>query len=756
MNGSVQQEMNSFLETPLWLQIWEQKTAHIIAFSLFLIMIIVLMILMDRYAKRRRLAKIIQLMILSISFIYVGLILKAQPTTTNIIIMLNSLKELQFPLGLYLLEPYIFLSFIFIFLTLIIWGRGVFCGWLCPYGAMVELLNKIYNKLLKRRLVIPARFHWKLLYLKYGVFFLIVAVSFYNFILSEYLTEIEPFRTFVLKLHREWYFVLYFIIITLGSVAIYRGFCRYLCPLGAALALPSLLRRMHLVKLNRYDFCGTCKTCGKTCSYQAITTEGFINSRECFYCMDCQINFWDEDICPVLIKQKREKEREDMGHSISTLAILLLATFLFIPSLTHARTIVVGVDSSTIGDAVKVAGSGDTIEVRGGEYREKIRIDKSIHLKGIDGPIIKTARGNLIEITAPGVIVEGLTLTYESPDNLSLTSQDTAIYVRKGADGVVIKENRFLNVLFGIWNFEGKDLSLINNTIVGIKSFETEHRGNCINLTGSQKVRVTGNKLSYCRDGIYMELCHDATVIDNEIEQSRYSIHTMWVDRGVFNRNTVHDNLVGLAIMYTDYPAIRNNLAYGNRTHGLLLIQAVRGKIIDNTVIGNTKGIFLYNSVYNTITSNLVINNQVGIHSWGGSEDNTIKENSFINNEIQVKFVAGKSQFWENNYWSDYIGWDMTGDSIGDFPYESNTVVDHIFWRYPVAKVLFASPALHLLWMIEKQFPLLKVPRVVDRSPAMLPLHSEWKEVKERYSSYEPERIYGRIEKLPHLPGGGF
>ena len=110
---------------------------------------------------------------------------------------------------------------------------------------------------------------------------------------------------------------------------------------------------------------------------------------------------------------------------------------------------------------------------------------------------------------------------------------------------------------------------------------------------------------------------------------------------------------------------------------------------------------------------------------------------------------------WDGNYWSDYIGWDMTGDGVGDNPYESNSVVDHIFWRYPVAKVLYTSPSLQLLWMLEKQFPVFDIPKVADNRPAMMPWHGNWEELNEKYSSYVPGRIYGEIEKLPHVPGRG-
>ncbi len=434
-------------------------------------------------------------------------------------------------------------------------------------------------------------------------------------------------------------------------------------------------------------------------------------------------------------------------------AMALLWVLFICASGAQAGTLVVGTDHdfATIKDALNVARDGDLIEVRGGEYKEHLKIQKTVHLRGVNNPVIKVANGRIIEVTRPGVIIEGFTLTYETSD---LSPSDTAIYISKEANAAVVRNNRLLNVMFGIWNLEGRDIRIENNIITGLKSVTRNSRGNGINLTGSQRIYIGNNTLSYCRDGIYMELCHDARVVGNEIKQSRYSIHTMWVDRGVFNKNTAYESLVGLAIMYSKRSEINENISYGNSTNGLLFIQTIRSEIKANTVIGNTKGIFLYNSLYNQVSSNLVMNNQLGIHNWGGSEDNRVGGNSFINNEVQVKHVAAKNHEWNKNYWSDYIGWDMTGDGSGDYPYESNSVVDHILWRYPLAKVLYSSPALQMLWMLEKQFPLFEVPRVVDNRPLMSPLHDNWKELKDKYP-YTPQRFYGEIKKLPHVPGGG-
>ncbi len=305
----------------LWVQVWERNLVHIILFSAFLLVILLVMIFKDKLAKNKKTLDLVKYGILIISFVYVGLILKAQPTTTNMVILFNAFKKEAFPIGSFLMEPFIFLSFIFITLTLILWGRGVFCGYLCPYGAMLELLNKLYQKLPEKfRFELPEKIHGKLIYLKYIIFIIIVGVSFYSFILSEYFTEVEPFRTFVLKLNREWYFVLYFMLITVGSMIVYRAFCRYLCPLGGALAIPSFIKWLPFIKLKRYKFCSSCKICTKTCEPLAIGSDGTIDSRECLYCLSCQVKYYDKHTCPVLIKETKNLTKEKKDEHLSQTA----------------------------------------------------------------------------------------------------------------------------------------------------------------------------------------------------------------------------------------------------------------------------------------------------------------------------------------------------------------------------------------------------------------------------------------------------
>ena len=193
-------------------------------------------------------------------------------------------------------------------------GRGVFCGWLCPFGALQELTNKAALLLRIPQVKIPRTLQEKLWAVKYIAAVGIVGASFYSVDLANDLDELEPFKTAInVYFMRELPFVLYAVALLAAGLFIERFYCRFLCPLGGALGV---LGRVHMFQwLKRKPQCGTsCRICEADCPVGAIEPTGQINMNECLQCLDCQVDYYDDEKCPPLIQRKKRKEaRADAG-----------------------------------------------------------------------------------------------------------------------------------------------------------------------------------------------------------------------------------------------------------------------------------------------------------------------------------------------------------------------------------------------------------------------------------------------------------
>ena len=236
---------------------------------------------------------------LLLSFVVLGLVLRAQPSVTQLLTLVGSLVG-ELKMDLFLSEPLLFVFWSFIAVVTLIWGRGVFCGWMCPYGAFNELLFKLGRLLRLPEFELPDRAHRVTRYARYGILVALIAVFLYSPEDGERLAEVEPFKTtfFVAPWTREWLFVGWWVLLAAASLFWWRPFCRYVCPLGAALAIPGSVR---LSGPHRRRFCSSCTLCTKICEPRAIREDGSIDPRECLSCMECEANFRSPEICPPLI-----------------------------------------------------------------------------------------------------------------------------------------------------------------------------------------------------------------------------------------------------------------------------------------------------------------------------------------------------------------------------------------------------------------------------------------------------------------------
>ena len=292
----------------LWLDFWVTQKLKIAGVLIMLAGLTGILFFQDYVAGNKPLYQRLRLGFLLTTLLFLGLYAGAQLSVINVITFVHSLMG-GFRWELFLLNPMVFILWGFVALAMLFWGRGVYCGWLCPFGALQELVNKIARRFKVRQIELSWGLHERLWPIKYIAFLAILAVSLSDMNWAFRLAEIEPFKTvIILKFMREWQFVLYPVLLLAAGLFIERFYCRYLCPLGAALAIPARLRMFEW--LNRRHQCGReCRICNTTCTVQAINPLGQISPNECIYCLRCQVNYYDKTTCKPLVERARRKAR---------------------------------------------------------------------------------------------------------------------------------------------------------------------------------------------------------------------------------------------------------------------------------------------------------------------------------------------------------------------------------------------------------------------------------------------------------------
>lgn len=379
--------------------------------------------------------------------------------------------------------------------------------------------------------------------------------------------------------------------------------------------------------------------------------------------------------------------------------------------------------------AVKSAAPGDVVEVARGLYRVNLLIDKPLTLRGIDRPTLSGGQtGDTIRVTAPDVVIEGL-IVRDSGD--SLKDQNAGIYIYPGAHRAVVQHCDLTYNLFGLWIEKANDVRVQGNTITGKREYGSSQRGNGVQLYNTTGARILDNNISFVRDALYVDVSHHAIFRGNKLHHSRYGTHYMNSYYNLWEGNDTYYNRGGLALMEVRDQVVRNNRAWGNSDHGIML-RTIQDSVIENNVVaGNGRGFFIYDVEYATLRGNLVVDNVVGVHLSAGSTRNVVEGNDFIANREQVRYVGARDERWgtqSGNHWSNYLGWDRDGNGVGDVPYEANDMVDRLSWQHPSMKLLLASPAVQALRLVGQQFPILRVPSVVDPKPRMEPGNKHWSE----------------------------
>lgn len=371
--------------------------------------------------------------------------------------------------------------------------------------------------------------------------------------------------------------------------------------------------------------------------------------------------------------------------------------------------------------AIKKANPHDTITVLGGLYSEgNIIIDKPLTIIGIDEPILDgKMEVEVITITADSVWLEGFIIKNVGTSYI----KDHAGIRIKRKKHFTIKNNMLINTFFGIY-LEESDSGLIEGNKVYGEAIQQINSGNAIHLWHCTNVRIINNHIKKHRDGIYFEFVDNSEIIGNVSEEMlRYGLHFMFSNDDMYRDNVFKNNGAGVAVMFSKKIIMIDNLFqdnWGPASYGLLLKEIYDGELTGNIFLRNTTGINAEGSNRLIFTNNTFEQNGWAIKILGACFNNVFSENNFLYNSFDLAYTGHlNDNSFDRNYWSEYTGYDLDKDGIGDVPFRPVKLFSYVATQVPESIIMIRSLFVYLIDFSEKVSPVFTPDNLLDSQPYM-------------------------------------
>lgn len=383
---------------------------------------------------------------------------------------------------------------------------------------------------------------------------------------------------------------------------------------------------------------------------------------------------------------------------------------------------------TTVKSALAAAAEGDTVVLGPGTYRETdLKIVRPITLRGVGGPIIDgELRGTILSVSADDVTIEGITFRNVGR---SFTHDHAAIYLTR-CKRFRICRNKVLNAFFGVHVEKSKSGVVAFNEISGQASTE-ERAGNGVHMWHCSKMAVHHNSLHNLRDGIYFEFVDNSDISQNQsFDNLRYGLHFMFSNHDRYHRNRFENNGAGVAVMFSKFIEMsRNEFVenWGASSYGLLLKEIYDAQVVDNLFRQNSTAIHADGSTRIQYIGNRFLSNGWAVKVAGACYGNNFHNNRFEHNTFDLSY-AGRlnDNLFDGNYWSDYTGYDLDRDGVGDVPYRPVKLFSYVVGRTPEAVILLRSLFVDIINFSEKVSPVFTPDGLLDHAPIMRPAERDF------------------------------
>jgi nitrous oxidase accessory protein len=213
------------------------------------------------------------------------------------------------------------------------------------------------------------------------------------------------------------------------------------------------------------------------------------------------------------------------------------------------------------------------------------------------------------------------------------------------------------------------------------------------------------------RYGTHFMYAHDVTVRDSRFERNVVGIFVMYSARALLERNVLGGarGPAGVGIGFKDSDAIT---------------------VRDSVIVGNTAGLSLDRTPRTAATpvaveGNVLALNEVALRLHGTSEGVRVAGNDLLDNPTPVQVEGGGDALglvFDGNHWSDYAGYDLDGDGVGDVAHEPKRLSGELTDAHPSLRLFHGSAAMEIIDGVARAVPVLASRRLlVDARPTMRP-----------------------------------
>jgi nitrous oxidase accessory protein len=402
---------------------------------------------------------------------------------------------------------------------------------------------------------------------------------------------------------------------------------------------------------------------------------------------------------------------------------LVLSLFLFWVIAVNSQQIEVcdGCTISSPKQAMQLAMDGDEIFIRKGVYQvNDLEIDKNVTIVGEEGTVLDgDFKGSVLIITAKKFTISNLKIVNVG---VSYTKEFAAVKVIRSED-FTLQNLTLESVFFGFIIEKSKGGHILNNTISSTGKDEA-NSGNGIHVWHSSDMEIVGNEVFGMRDGIYFEFVKESKIHqNNSYDNIRYGLHFMFSNNDTYYNNEFRNNGAGVAVMFSKFITMYGNTFshnWGSASYGLLLKEIYDTQIYNNVFEENTIGIKGEGCTRITYKNNVFLRNGWAIKIAGACYTNIFEKNDFLHNSLDLAYntKVNDNQFVQN-YWSEYTGYDLDKDGLGDTPYRPVKLFSYVVNRTPEALVLLRSLFVDMINFSEKVSPIFTPDNLVDEYPNM-------------------------------------